>query len=295
MGVLMIGSGMFLRMATLTADISSPVIDTVNWSTNKAYPSPLKHEMWSIEMRDVYDPWGEHHIDVAGVDIDSATVAISGSDGYSTSGEMTLYKTTEEWGPDDETCYDFRYNWQVPDKAGVTYTATFTVKDKFGNTATKTGYASIGETHGYFWINDEKVTVIDQHIGVNTLKLDFKFKADVNGPSIYKVWVKITKGTLDKTVYLTETTTDTEWTNSYTLPGEGKYTIEGMWTDTFLSEYQGMSIFVVYGDEEPRPDTPSITDDGSFLDKLFSNKSLQSWTMIGGGVVLIAIGLLRRP
>jgi len=141
----------------------------------------------------------------------------------------------------------YRHNaWTTPSSGTIVFTAY--AKDYAGNTVTTKFYAVVGVPDGQFYINDQPAST-DTHIYLNTLDLNFKFKATKVGSAIGSVLVEIyypyPHGEQIARIWLNETVTDEEWTGSYTLPETGTYEIRGY----FYVEghpYQRMCVVVGY-------------------------------------------------
>jgi len=141
-----------------------------------------------------------------------------------------------------------RTTWTVPSYTGVKYKFVFSASDGAGNTATKTTYGVVGKPDGTFYINGKSAGPSTK-IYVKTATLNFKFVASRFGSMITRVRVVVKRsGLLLKDFNLEETTTNQEWTGSYTLPGEGTYTITGSIFDK-SGEYIKLSIVAAWGED----------------------------------------------
>lgn len=107
-------------------------------------------------------------------------------------------------------------------------------------------YGKIGGPVGKFYINGQEAN-IDSVFTVSSPTLTFSFKATQLGDLIVSAWIgiKCSSPILDQQVTLTETTTDTEWTGTYTLPSRGTYEILG-YISYGGKTYRLMSVFGNY-------------------------------------------------
>jgi len=94
--------------------------------------------------------------------------------------------------------------------------------------ADATSYGKIGGPIGKFYINGQEAN-IDSVFTVSSPTLTFSFKCTQLGDLIASVWIMVECDTpyVDQKVPMTETTVDTEWTGTYTLPSRGTYSIVG--------------------------------------------------------------------
>jgi hypothetical protein len=109
--------------------------------------------------------------------------------------------------------------------------------------ADATSYGKIGGPVGKFYINGQEAN-IDSVFTVSSPTLTFSFKATQYGDLVVSAWVgiKCDSPVLDQQVTLTETTTDTEWTGTFTLPSRGTYTLLG-YISYGGNSYRLMSVF----------------------------------------------------
>uniref|UniRef100_A0A6M3XWF4 Uncharacterized protein n=2 Tax=viral metagenome TaxID=1070528 RepID=A0A6M3XWF4_9ZZZZ len=243
LGWIMLLAGMFLLvspylMATLIIDTSPPAI----WGHNPSSISP-----------DTPSPiWGSLMIyidlkDASG--IASATVKITGSDGYSATFNMAYSSTVEYGNPQNPIiCERWQYTWAVPAKNDVAYSFLCIAKDPLGNTGSKTlyGYATTA-VDGYFMINDQKVTV-ESRITLATRTVTFKFVATSGAATIINVNVDIKKdGTIINAGYLAKQADGITWIRTYTFTEDGTFTVNGYFYTTGQS-YQRMSVFCQIGE-----------------------------------------------
>lgn len=144
----------------------------------------------------------------------------------------------------------FTAKWTVPQDTGVLYKFTFTALDLADNKAALSTWGKTGTPDGYFTINgiraDEQTT-----IAVRDPTLQIAFIATSMGDQVtnIQVVVKDRSGLTIHSFYLTETSPDTQWSGTYTLPRKGVYTVEGNLITTGLS-LRKMSITVPYGQDQ---------------------------------------------
>jgi hypothetical protein len=132
----------------------------------------------------------------------------------------------------------------LPD--GTLLTFAWHVETDKGYKMDATSYGKIGGPVGKFYINGQEAN-IDSVFTVSSPTLTFSFKATQLGDLIVSAWIgiKCDSPVLDQQVTLTETTTDTEWTGTYTLPSRGTYSILG-YISYGGKTYRLMSVFGNY-------------------------------------------------
>jgi hypothetical protein len=172
---------------------------------------------------------------------------------------------------DYDRIYTFWTAPTLPD--GTLLTFAWHVETDKGYKADATSYAKIGGPVGKFYINGQEAN-IDSVFHVQSPTLTFSFKATQYGDLIVNVWIgiKCDSPALDQQVTLTETTPDTEWTGTFTLPARGTYTILG-----YIS-YGGNSyrLMSVVSNVNVQPPLPS-----------FSNSQLLGVGLLVVGCVLV--------
>ena len=136
----------------------------------------------------------------------------------------------------------------LPD--GTTLAFKWYVKTDKNYEATAYSYAKIGGPVGKFYINGLEAN-IDSVFTVSSPTLTFSFKATQQGDLIASVWILVKCDTpyVDQNVPMTETTADTEWTGTYTLPSRGTYTILG-YISYGGKSYRLMNVFANLGVSE---------------------------------------------
>lgn len=217
-------------------------------STSSASPSPVK----PAQAGNLYLMVCDTPKDGSGIN----TVTATTTGGTPTS--LTFARSTDyTWYPrpdeTDASCWKAAFTTPAE---GTSFSITLTVKDKAGNTATKTLYAKACTPNGEFYINEQKVTM-ESTIYINTLTMNIKFKATELG-SVMEI-VRVAVYNKDETVKhtefnLTETTADTEWTGTYTLPASGTYVVKG-WFFFYGTPYQKMSLGIDTGATPVPPQT----------------------------------------
>jgi len=141
--------------------------------------------------------------------------------------------------------YDKIYTWwtapTLPD--GTVLTFAWHVETDKGYKADAVSYAKMGGPVGKFYINGQEAN-IDSVFTVSSPTLTFSFKATQYGDLVVSAWVgiKCDSPVLDQQVTLNETTTDTEWTGTFTLPSRGTYTLLG-YISYGGNSYRLMSVF----------------------------------------------------
>jgi hypothetical protein len=154
------------------------------------------------------------------------------------------------------------YSWTVPSSLNKVYAFTVLVKDVAGNSATWTYYGQTsGGVQGYFTINGVKVQSTSDVIVLKTRSLAVEFYATSGASSIQYVHVTIKDqktgtyvGGFDQygqPVYMTKASSGDKWTQSITLPYDGKFIITGTVYPIGASSVTLMSLAVSTGAEFP--------------------------------------------
>jgi hypothetical protein len=137
----------------------------------------------------------------------------------------------------------------LPD--GILLTFVWHVESNVAGTVYKadaTSYGKSGGPVGKFYINGQEAN-IDSTFTVSSPTLTLSFKCTQNGDLINGgVWIgiKCESPVLDTQVTLTETTADTEWTGTFTLPARGTYTLLG-YISYGGNSYRLMSLLSTFG------------------------------------------------
>jgi hypothetical protein len=152
---------------------------------------------------------------------------------------------------DYDRIYTFWTAPTLPD--GTLLTFAWHVETDKGYKADATSYGKIGGPVGKFYINGQEAN-IDSVFHVQSPTLTFSFKATQYGDLIVNVWIgiKCDSPALDQQVTLTETTPDTEWTGTFTLPARGTYTILG-YISYGGNSYRLMSVVSNFNVQPPLP------------------------------------------
>lgn len=126
------------------------------------------------------------------------------------------------------------------------------IKDKAGNTYTKTTYAKVSVAgEGEFYINDTKVTQ-ESTLTFTTKTLKLEFVATKGASSITKVRIVVV-GYLDKTKE--STTGISSYQETWTAPADGTYTINCYFT-SLGTNYQLASVLAGLNTEPEYPTEP---------------------------------------
>jgi len=222
--------------AVVVYDATPPSIQGTNPSGSGTTPTPLTPGQSIVLSMAVIE-----------ANPDKATCEVSSVGGTSFSALLTLTYKSAYAG-----VKEYSSSWTVPTTLsdGTKLKFYFKMTDVSGNVGDKTAYGLVGVPDGYFEINSlrcDQTTVI----GVKTAALDFRFTATRGGSSIFQVYLAVydPSGTLIANVDLTETTPDQTWTGSYTLPSEGKYTVNGFFKDSTGLSYQRLQILLDWTQE----------------------------------------------
>jgi hypothetical protein len=266
-GMSLLFTGFAFQMATVTYETPTLTISPSFPSGTSSAPTLLKGgTLYTLEA----------YLTV--LDVGSLTVkqvTITGT-GYSQVFALTWTHTVN---------YDKIYNvWAAPTlPEGTLLTFLWHVETSTGATADVYSYGKMGGPVGKFYINGQEANIASVFT-VSSPELKFKFIATQQGNLITVVWIKImcSAPPVDTIKDLAETTADTEWTGTYTLPSHGTYAILGYITYGENS-YRLMSVLRNYGSEF---NTSSILG----LAWMFLGLAL-----MGIGVVLIVTGKNIKP
>lgn len=201
-------------------------------SADASAPTVLPESTQGDLVVEVWDP-----LESSG--IKSISLASDGTD-------QTLAYWKTETTQTHKVYYYYHNAWTSPSSGSITFTVTVT--DNAENSMTKKFYAVVGQPDGQFYINNQLVSA-DTHIYLNSLDLNFKFKATKVGSAIGSVLVEVyypyPYGEQIARFFLNETTPDQEWTGNYTLPHTGTFEIRGYFY-VQGHPYQRMSLVTEY-------------------------------------------------
>jgi hypothetical protein len=203
----------------------------------------------------------EAYLTVLDVSVTVKQVTITGT-GYSLVVTLTyahtvnydkIYSTWTAPVLPDGTILTFLWHVEATGAAGIVYKA-----DAYS-------YGKIGGPVGKFYINGQEAN-IDSVFTVSSPTLTFSFKATAQGDLITSAWIKIscTNPVVDQIITLAETTADTEWTGTFTLPSRGTYTILG-YISYGGNSYRLMSLLSNFGETPTLPQVNTLQIIGGLM------------------------------
>ena len=271
LGWIMLLVGMALLLVGSTSTFATVIYETPTLTIYPSFPSGTQDSPTLLKGGTWYDI--EAYLTVLDVgSLTVKTVTITGTD-YSKVVPLTWVHRSD---------YDkIHSGWTapvLPDETLLTF--QWHVETDKGYKANATSYGKIGGPVGKFYINGQEAN-IDSVFSVSSPTLTFNFKATKHGDLIVLAWIaiKCDSPVVDDQVTLTETTTDTEWTGTFTLPSRGTYTILG-YINYGGKTYRLMSVFSNF-DSEFQP-----TSEGFKLNML----QILGFASTGIGILLVFTG-----
>jgi len=247
LGWIMLFAGMFILFAGFKfPELATVIYETPTLNISPSFPSGTQASPTLLKGGAWYDI--EAYLTVLDVgSLTVKTVTITGT-GFSQVVSLTWVHRED---------YDkIHSGWTAPALPDETL-LTFAWHVEAGTyKADATSYAKMGGPVGKFYINGQEAN-IDSVFTVASPTLTLSFKATQQGDLITLVWIgiKCDNPIVDQQVTLKETTADTEWTGTFTLPSRGTYTLLG-YISYGGKTYRLMSVFANF--EAPTLQLPQL-------------------------------------